>query len=173
MKKQNIPIKNYIILGILVVVTIFLTFYLSSWYKTSKEYKSQHSVVADLLSTIKIEDIDNYLIDNPNIVIYMASSKDNQIVDFENDFKNFVLKEEINDELVYLDTSTITSDNDYQRVERFFSDKLQKDNIKLVNKTNLLVVKDGKIFDIMYTSEKREINIEDVEQFLKIYEVIE
>jgi len=25
----------------------------------------------------------------------------------------------------------------------------------------------------MYTSEKREINIEDVEQFLKIYEVIE
>ncbi|NLL44984.1 MAG: hypothetical protein GX247_04910 [Mollicutes bacterium] len=174
MNKRDIPLKNYFILGIIVIVTVILTFYLASWYKTSKGYQMQNAVITNVLSAIRVEDIDNYLIDNPNIIIYIASSKDEKIKDFEKDFKKFILKHEIIDEFVYLDTSTITNDNDYQKIEKHFSTTLAKITKKINNKTNLLIVRDGKVLDMMYKNETNiVINQEDVIHFLKMYEVIE
>lgn len=171
MEKRIIPTKNYFILGILVIVTIMLTFYFVSWYEASKEYRKENSVIADVLSEIKIEEIDNYVLDNPNIVIYMASSTDQSIKEFENKFKRFIVKHEITDAIIYLNTNNVEN-NDYQILEKRFTDDLTSKNTTLVNKTNLLIVREGKVIDILYKDDKL-INESDMNQFLEMYEVLE
>ena len=171
MEKRIVPTRNYIILGILIIATVVLTFYFVSWYEASKEYRQNNSVIADILPKITIEDIDNYLLDNPNTVIYMASSTDENIKDFEKQFKKLLVQEEISDSIVYIDTNSIV-DNNYQPLVKRLSDTLTKKNVSLDNKTNLLIVRDGEIIDILY-KDNTAINESDVEHFLDVYEVLE
>jgi hypothetical protein len=171
MGKRNIPVKNYFILGVLAVTTVVLTFYFVSWYEATREYKKVNSVISEVLAKIKIEEIDNFLLDNPNIVVYMASSKDDTIKNFEKSFKNFILNNEITDDIVYLDTKEVVNNN-YSVLEKRMVESLVNKNITLVSKTNLLIVREGKIIDVLYKSDKI-INESDVNQFLEMYEVIE
>ena len=92
MKERNIPLKNYLILLLLMIVTIFIVFYLSSWYNTSKEYYQNNSILSEYLPELKTEEIDSFLIDNPEVVIYYASAKDENIKAFERDFKKLIEK---------------------------------------------------------------------------------
>ena len=171
MEKRNIPIKNYFVLSILVMVTIILTFYFVSWYNASKEYRKENSVIAGVLSKIKIEEITNYVLDNPNVVIYMSSGSDAEVKEFENKFKKFILKHEISDDIVYLDTNTVIN-GDYSVLLALFHDDLAARNVNLVNKANILIVRDSKIIDILYKDEQK-INESDMNQFLEMYEVLE
>ena len=160
MQERKIPLKNYFILLAISLGTIFLIFYLASWFNTSKEYYKNNSILSEFLPELKSEELSSYLIDNPEIVIYYASAKDENIKDFEKDFKKLIENYEIKDDLVYIDASKEENVNFVSFLNQF-SDK-KRDIIAI---PNLIYFKEGKVSKILY-SDQIKINKRDVRNFL-------
>ena len=88
---KEIPKKNYFILAIIVVLTILLVFYLKSWYEATTLSNLPRTIMADSLPEVKIEEFDNFIQENPNIVIYISSSTENQ-GDFDKKIYQYISK---------------------------------------------------------------------------------
>ena len=55
--KREIPVKNYVILILVFLVTIVAVFYVRDWYNTTKNYYAQNSVMTKVVREIKSEEI--------------------------------------------------------------------------------------------------------------------
>ena len=160
MKNKNIPLKNYLILLAIFLGTIFATFYLRSWYNAAIEYYQNNSIMSEYLSELKSDEINSFIVDNPDIVIYYASAKDTTIKTFEKEFKKIMEKYEIKDEVVYIDSSK-QENIDFISKLNAVSDKKMKE----ISIPNLIHIKDGKVERVLYTSEEK-ITKRDVQNFL-------
>lgn len=158
--KRKIPLKNYIILLAISLGTIFLVFYLRSWYNTSKEYYQNNSIMSEYLSELKSDEINSYIIDNPDVVIYYASAKDTTIKSFEKEFKKLMEEYEINNEIIYIDSSKEENNNIISRLNDISDKKMVGLNIP-----NLICIKEGKVNKVLYLVEA-QINKRDVKNFL-------
>ena len=87
MKNKVLEKKNYIFMALITVAVVVLTFYISSWYKIIKKYRENNSVVEEVVTKIDASSLSSYLLDNPNALIYIASSNDPDIKDFESSLK--------------------------------------------------------------------------------------
>lgn len=162
---KEIPKKNYIILLGLSIGTIILLVYISSLYKSYQLNKDKDYEIQTVLSTITIDDLDNYIQENPNVIIYISKS-DNELIDiFEIDFKKYIKEKELSSEIVYLNTSNIAI-SDRDKIAAYFNDEFKRLPLDLLDNSNLLLFKDGKIVDIMYLI-KKDIDIKDVKLFLE------
>lgn len=166
MQKRDIPLKNYIILLMIFLFTILLVFYLASWYNTSKEYYKNNSILSEYLSELKSDEIDSYLIDNPNVVIYYASAKDETIKSFEKEFKKLIEDNEIKDDIIYVDSSKEENANFVSKLNSIYNNRI--DNLII---PNLICIKEGKISRILYSNDTK-INKRDARNFLIKCEVI-
>ncbi|MDD3392871.1 MAG: hypothetical protein PHE54_04955 [Bacilli bacterium] len=161
MQRKVIPIKNYLMVVLLFCLLIGLIYYLIVWYRVTDDYTK--SLNNPFLATINVNELENYIIDNPDIIIYLADSYDNDIDFFEESFKNYIISNDLKKEFIYIDSRKI---DDYSALDEYLSDDLKTKKIGIVNKNNILIVKDGKIVDILYKN-SQTINISDVEIFLE------
>lgn len=169
--KKSIPKKNYIIYSAIVLGTVLLVFYLSLWYKTIADYNNDNSVIVDIMAEISKDALPNYLVDNPDVVIYISSSSDEDIRSFDKKFKKYITDEEISFSMIYVNMSSDENNGILDILkDKYLSEKSR--GIKKIVSPNLLFFDEGKIKDIMYTS-SHKININDVKQFLKRNEVVE
>jgi len=164
--KRRIPLKNYIILLAISLITILLVFYLRSWYNTSKQYYQNNSIMSEYLSELKSDEINSYIIDNPDVVIYYASAKDTTIKSFEKEFKRLMEEYEINHSIIYIDSSKEENNNIVSKLNGISNKKMDTLNIP-----NLIYIKEGKVNKILYSTETK-INKRDVQNFLIKCEVI-
>ena len=179
MKKEmkEIPKKNYVFVGFILLITIAFLGYFTFWYKKNQEYYRNNSVMSGYLSEIQevgvIDNLTNYVLDNPNALLYVSFGNDSSIKEFENEFKNLIVTNNISSNFIYIDLNYVTDKNFVLSIkENFFSEELKNKNIKLEKQSNIFVFENGKIVDILYSS-KQNINLVDVKRFLIRYEVIE
>lgn len=151
MKRREIPKKNYLIMGFIVVITICLTFYLALWYKTIKDYKQNNSVIVEILSQIEEESISSYLLDNPTTVMYLASSNNQEIKSFERKFKKYIVDNDLRNEIVYFDTIGLESEYINGLLVNYAGPSLKK--LKNIVVPNLIFFENGVIVDILYVKE--------------------
>ncbi len=107
-KTKKIPVKNYIYLSIIVIASIFIIFYLYRWYDTYRESKLNISIMNNYLSVINYNELDDYIIENKNAIIYVSKLGDEKINKFEKSFKNMVIENDLRNSMLYLD---VTNDN--------------------------------------------------------------
>ena len=107
-KTKKIPVKNYIYLSIIVIASIFIIFYLYRWYDTYRESKLNISIMINYLSVINYNELDDYIIENKNAIIYVSKLGDEKINKFEKSFKNMVVENDLRNSMLYLD---VTNDN--------------------------------------------------------------
>ena len=173
MQKRVIPKKNYVILGIIALFTIISVLYASKRYEVLRGNQSTYTASAMFFKEIKESEIEDHIVENPNVVIYLASSKDENLKSFEEEFKGYVKKNNIVDEFTYIDTSYIVNNDVYKEIEnKYFSKGLKNNNIHLSVIPNMLFFHDGEIIDILYKKEEM-IEMVDVEPMLEKYEVVE
>lgn len=104
-KKSKNP-KNYVILLLIIIITVGLTVYFCKWYKVYDELQKRTPVIqGTIYSEIVADDLEHYIIENPSCVIYMCMASDNNCRQFEQQFKKYINKKELNDEMVYLNLS--------------------------------------------------------------------
>lgn len=134
-QERKIPKKNYFYLAIIILGTFLLLYYIYNWYETYKESKLNVGIMNDYLTVINYNELEDYIIENKNAVIYVSVLGNEEINKFENVFKNAVKDEALKNKILYLNIT----DEDKSLVES----KLEIDN----NLPYIVVYTGGKITD--------------------------
>ena len=107
-KLREIPMKNYVYLFIILLGSIVFLIYIYTWYETYKESKLNVSIMNNYLTVINYNELDNYIMENKDAVLYVSVLGDEQIQKFEEKFKNSVLNNNLKEKILYLD---LTNEN--------------------------------------------------------------
>lgn len=145
----KVPIKNYIILVVLLLATILLTFGLSNIYNLQNKTISAFYKYSN---KIKPDDFDIYMLENPDSIIYISDKYDLSYKEFEESFKAKIDELNLHDRLVYIDKNEIQ--------EKFIS-KLQKKyeiDIKIEKTPVVIVIIDNKNLKNIYINEDTDVD---------------
>ena len=100
---RKVPIKNYVLLGLLAVGVVIICFIFNFLYN-KKNTGLYESIIKDVVSSeIKYDDLDNYLQENPNVVLYIYDSSKKNSRDVEKNFKKLILDKDISQYIVYIE----------------------------------------------------------------------
>ena len=165
MKKNNgreIPLKNYIILGLVVLLTLGLVYYFYLWYITYEESKLNETIMDRYLEVINYNELNDYIVENRNAMIYTSVLEDNNIRKFEIKFKNIVVKNALKDKILYMDMTDIFKDKiKYTELRNSY----QVNNYNITNVPCILVFKDAKLVDI-YSIKDNNYNTDNVLNYI-------
>ena len=154
-KMKKIPLKNYFILGIILASSIFIVLYINKLYLSTK---NNDNILNGFIKEIKTQEVDNYIIENPNFIIYLGY-KNNDNKSFEKKFKKLVTKYDLQRDIVFID---INQFNDVA-----FNEFCNKYADKLLNKdSSLIIIDNQKIIDVLDIT-KENSDIELVKMFFK------
>ena len=134
-KREQIPMKNYIYLGFILLATILVLFYAYRWYETYKEEMLNTGIMNNYLTVINYNELDDYITENKDAIIYVSILGNNKINKFENSFKNTIMDNELKKSILYLNIT----DEDINKVK----EKLTIDK----NLPYIVVYTNGKITD--------------------------
>lgn len=135
-----IPKKNYLILAFVLVVTFLLVYYLYLWYDAYRENKLTNRIVDNYLEVINFNELNDYLVENPDTIIYVSKLEDARIREFEKEFKKVLKNNEIDAEILYMDVTKDLEDKASSEVLRSKYD-ISKSNIPV-----LLIFKAGQLY---------------------------
>lgn len=102
-KSKEIPFKNYIYLFIILLGTVLLLLYIYSWYETYNENKLNVQIMNNYLTVINYNELDDYIIENKNAIIYVSVLGNKEINKFEEKFKNNIIDNNLKNDILYLD----------------------------------------------------------------------
>lgn len=160
---REVPKKNYVIFLLMVVAVVIVVLYLSETHKTRISHKYISSM-NNFVTEIKVDDIENYIIENPLVVIYVSDKKDESLKEREEDFKELLTEYNIQRYFVYLDMS-IDTESVSNNFENKYNEELYYENLPI-----LFVMIDGQVVDIY---NEKNYDTTKIVAFLKKNEVIE
>ena len=102
---RKISTKNYVIYTIIVLITIAVVIFFSKWYEIKKDGQTTHRM--NSIAEIKETDLDNYLVENPSVIIYLSNSHKEELKDFESEFNKYILMFLFTSSIIYLLYSNI------------------------------------------------------------------
>lgn len=168
MKKKQIPIKNYIILGCLFVGTILLLLFVTEKYEQYVDYQKQTPIIeGTFTNNIRYEEIEHYITENPTSVLYMCTASNEVCRSYEKELKKLIIKEGLSNSITYLNLSDV---DPYQFVMEFNSRYHYKKELT-TSYPAFVILKDNEVVDILQGSEEKALTIEKTKAFLKYYEV--
>ena len=142
---REIPKKNYIYLALMTVGVVAVVFILINMYKVHNK-QVYDSRVKDIISEIKLDNLDDYITDNPSVVIYINDSNKNH-KKLEKEIRNLITEKNARDYIVYLERTK-------EVVKKYDLDN---------NNPVFVAYKDGKVVEVL---SKSSYDIETIESFL-------
>ena len=117
--------KNKILFGFICVLTIFILFIAIKINSNRINNLSNVSYIGNYLQEIKYKDLDNFIVENPDVVIYVSNSSDNDSISFEKRLVKVIRKYNLENNIYYIninDTNIVDPiyENDLELV--FYSD---------------------------------------------------
>lgn len=121
-KLRNVPLKNYIYLFLILLGSILLLIYIYTWYETYNENKLHTSIMNNYLTVINYNELDNYIIENKDAIIYVSVLGNEKISRFETKFKDDIVENNLKNAILYLDLTNenITSATKKLQIEQNF-----------------------------------------------------
>lgn len=104
-REERVPLKNYIILAIILILSILAIIYFYRWYDAYENSSLSVPYMDKYLRIIKYNELDNYLMENRNTVIYVSKVQSEEIRLFEKKFKNIINTNSLNNTILYLNVS--------------------------------------------------------------------
>ena len=157
-EKRVIPLKNYIILGVIILVTILTLHYFYMWFDAYNETKLNRPILNKYMDVINYNELDNYLIENPNTILYVSILEDLEIRNFEKDFKEIFKKGKVDNYILYLD---ITEDIKDESIKKQMKDKYSINSVSILDVPAILVFDGGSLKSI-YTIDKNDYDIDRI-----------
>lgn len=155
---RKVPVKNYIILGVVIVITLFILYYFYLWVDVYKESKINIPIMDRYMTVINYNELDNYIVENPDTIVYVSILEDDKIREFEKKFKNKYKGNDINNEVLYMN---ITEDIDNKSVRNDMALKYSLNDLSITDVPCVLVFSDGMLKSIYSISD----NDYDIERF--------
>ena len=168
---KKIPIQNYIILALVVLITVIAVFYARIWYKETRNYDDKNSVMLDVVSTINQDELSNYILENPNFILYLSSGQDRNIKDFEKKFKKLIVKKALTQNMLYLNTDN----TDKGRLIIYLKSLAKDDKIKTKiidnSSVSIYIFENSQIKYVIVNAE--DFSIKQIDLLLQKYGMIE
>ena len=102
---REVPKKNYFYLALILLGTMLLLIYLYKWYETYNDSRLHTNIMGEYLTVINYNELDNYIIENKNAVIYVSILGNEDINKFEKKFKSIIAENNLKNDILYLDIS--------------------------------------------------------------------
>lgn len=147
---RKVPFKNYIFLGIVILVSMFLLYYFYMWVDAYNESKLNEPIMDKYMEVINYNELDNYLIENPNTIIYASILENKDIRDFEKKFKKLFINNEVEKKVLYLD---ITNEINNKDIKSNLMEKYLINSVSIIDVPNIIVFDNGKLKTIYSISE--------------------
>lgn len=158
-KEREIAFKNYIILALVLIITIIGVIYIFMWYSSKEKSKLELPILDDYIMSINYNELNDYIVENKDAVIYTSVLNDVNIRLFENKFKNVIIKNNLNSSILYLDlTNEIKDNNVLLKMEKKYGTK--------VDIPSVMVFRDGALTDV-YNIKEDNYNIKKLEKYLE------
>ena len=139
-----IPKKNYFILGVVLLLTVLAVYYFYN-------------------------ELEDYLIENPDTIIYTSILEDKDIRSFENRFKNYIRNDKLDHDVLYMDiTSEIKSNNKK-------TDMMKKYSVEYANILdipNVMVFENGKL-KMIYNIQDNDYDVKKTVEFINSIKINE
>lgn len=136
---RKIPLKNYIVLSIILVLTIFITIFIMNLFKNYTKNSSDNA----FKNKINFNELETYLLENSDFIIYLVdNSFDNSV--FEKKFKKFIIDNDLNNQLVYIDVNDVD-----QKQFLLFVSKYGQKSLNMEINNYVIIINDQKIAAII------------------------
>lgn len=152
-KLRNIPTKNYIYLFLILLGSVLFLIYVYTWYNTYNQNKLNTSIMNEYLTVINYNELDNYISENQNAVIYVSILGNEEINRFEKSFKNTIVDNNLRNNILYLD---LTNEDRVNATEKLKIDQ---------NFPYIVVYTSGTITDT-YSIVKNDYSSKKIEKYL-------
>jgi hypothetical protein len=163
-KSKEIPKKNYLIYSIIFCFTLALSITIFILYNNQKQYEESIPVLRGKTKEMEIKDIDEYLVENPNSLLYFGVANDSNSRNIEKKLISFINKNNLN--IIYINLSNVSNKKTFYDD---FNKKYSSDK-RLENYPAFIIIREGKILDIVQRKD-RDLYIGDIEQLIDIYEI--
>ena len=144
-EKRIIPFKNYIILFVVIVVSLLLVRYFYMWFDAYNDTKLNMPILDKYMEVINYNELDNYLIENPNTIIYVSVLENLEIRDFEKKLKDVFKNGGIERDVLYLD---ITDDIKNEKTKKEMKKKYSINSTSILDVPAILVIDNGELKSI-------------------------
>ncbi len=168
--KKEIPVKNYLVLGVIIVLTLLASLYIFAWFKQYNESKINTPIITSTLREVEYNNLDTVLQERDVLIMYMCTTDEEICRSFEKKFASYVNQNNLTEEIIYLNLGYNRDNNNLlQKVyNNYKSDDLVK---KVYEYPTLVIFNQGKIVDVLSSNGKNTITIDQVDDFLESYEL--
>lgn len=157
-----IPKKNYFILGVVLLLTVLAVYYFYMWNKAYNESKINEPVLDKYMTVINYNELEDYLIENPDTIVYTSILEDKDIRSFENRFKNYIRNDKLDHEVLYMDiTSEIKNNNKKNDMKKKYS----VEYANILNVPNVMVFENGKL-KMIYNIQDNDYDVKKTVEFI-------
>lgn len=147
-KLREVPFKNYIYLFLILLGSILFLIYIYTWYDTYNQNKLNTSIMHEYLTVINYNELDNYIVENKDAIVYVSILGNEDINNFERKFKSVVLENNLKNNILYLD---ITNENIGNVTKKL---QIEQEFPYLVVYTNGVITDTYNIKEAKYSSKK-------------------
>lgn len=162
-KEKEIPLKNYIILSIILIITALIAVYFYMGYNRYEESKLNTPIIDKYLRVINYNELDDYLVENKDAIIYTSILENEEIRNFEIKFKNAILNNSLRSSILYMDLTEVY--NNQEKYRKFINNyTLGNDNITIT--PAILTFENSKLIKI-YNIKDNNYEIEKILDYLK------
>ena len=155
---RNVPFKNYVVLGIVLIVSMLILYYFYMWIEAYNDTKLNKPIMNKYMEVINYNELGAYLVENPNTIIYVSVLENKEIRDFEKQFKKIFKNRKVKKDILYLDVTENMKDeyirNDLSSVYMINSDV-----------PKILVFDDGIIGDV-YNIDVTNYDVNKIKEYI-------
>lgn len=146
---KKIPIKNYVILAVLILVTVLLTLFLASLYKNSEAISSNFYNYSNKITASEFKE---YMLENDDAIIYLADKVVLTHESFENSLQEKIDSYGLKNKLVYIDKKEIT-DKFIKEFNDEYNTVIDKKQLPII-----IFIVDNKIVNITYINSDTKVD---------------
>ncbi len=155
--------KSYLVLILTFAIGIGLCIYAFTWYKVIDNNKKNTPIIRGTLTEINSKELDNYILENSNVVLYLCTSDSVRCRNYEKDFKKIINSKSLNDNIVYVN---LTGVDQVKFVKQFNKKYSYKSKLK-TSYPAIIVFEDGKIVDLIEYSKGNKLTSKKTIEFLE------
>lgn len=159
---KQVPLKNYVILSTIIVVTLLLLYYFCVWVDIYKESKINIPIMDKYMDVINYNELDNYLVENPNAIVYVSILDNEEIRKFEKEFKVQFKDKKVNNKLLYLNITSLLPN---KSIMNEMKNKYYVNDLSIVDVPSILVFSLGNLKSI-YSIRDNKYSVDNTVEFI-------
>jgi len=137
---REIPVKNYFILLVVLFGSFLLLYYFYKWFDMYEESILNRRILDSYMQVINYNELDDYLVENPDTIMYVSVLQNKEIREFEKLVKQKYRDKLIENRILYLDITELSYSE-----RNSLANKYYYNNLNIIDVPCVVVFNDGEI----------------------------